>query len=114
MAVVPSNAAVPSGGHPIRCLKDRHQGEVPKKVWRPSDGIDQGVIWEYQMRLGAMGERPWRERSAIVMRERGAPDSERNYDDPDAEPWTALALVVVLALICLILIARFALAVISG
>src|SRR5262249_3382215 len=29
------------------------KGEMPKKVWRPSDGIDQGVIWEYQMRLEA-------------------------------------------------------------
>jgi hypothetical protein len=48
------------------------------------------------------------------MRERGERDPERNYDDPDAEPWTGLALLVVLALICLILIARFALVVIAG
>jgi len=48
------------------------------------------------------------------MRERGEPDWERNYDDPEAEPWTGLALVVWLALICFILIARFALAVIAG
>jgi hypothetical protein len=48
------------------------------------------------------------------MRERGEPDREINYDDPDAEPWTVSALVVLLALICLILIARFALVVIAG
>jgi hypothetical protein len=48
------------------------------------------------------------------MRERGEPDREKIYDDPDAEPWTALALVVLLALICLILIARFALVMIAG
>ena len=33
---------------------------------------------------------------------------------PDYSPWTALALGVVLTLVCLILIARFALAVIAG
>jgi len=48
------------------------------------------------------------------MRERDERDHEQNYHDPDAEPWTVLALVVVLALICLILIARLALAVIAG
>lgn len=48
------------------------------------------------------------------MRERGEPDRKKLYDDPDAEPWTALALVVLLALICLILIARFALSIIAG
>ena len=48
------------------------------------------------------------------MRERDEPDREKNYDDPDAEPWTGLALVVLLALICLILIAQFALIVIAG
>jgi hypothetical protein len=48
------------------------------------------------------------------MRERGEPDRERNYHDPDAEPWTVLALIVLFALICLILIARFALVVIAG
>jgi hypothetical protein len=48
------------------------------------------------------------------MRERDEPDREMNYDDPDAEPWTVSALVVLLALICLILIARFALVVIAG
>jgi hypothetical protein len=35
-------------------------------------------------------------------------------NDPDASPWTVLALGVVLTLVCLILIARFALAVIAG
>jgi len=48
------------------------------------------------------------------MRERREPDQKMNDDDPDAEPWTVLALVVLLALICLILIARFALVVIAG
>jgi hypothetical protein len=48
------------------------------------------------------------------MRERGERDREQNYHDADAEPWTVLALVVLLALICLILIARMALAVIAG
>ena len=50
----------------------------------------------------------------MVMREQGEPDREKNYEDPEAEPWTGLALLVLLALICLILIARFALVVIAG
>lgn len=48
------------------------------------------------------------------MREHGERDKEQNYHDPDAEPWTMLALVVLLALVCLILIARLALALIAG
>jgi hypothetical protein len=48
------------------------------------------------------------------MHERGEPDRKKIYDDPDAEPWTALALLVLLALVCLILIARFALIMIAG
>jgi len=35
-------------------------------------------------------------------------------DDPDLSPWPVLALGVLLALVCLILIARFALAVIKS
>jgi hypothetical protein len=50
----------------------------------------------------------------IVMPERGEPNQHKNSDDPDAEPWTALALLVLLALVCLILIARFARLVIAG
>lgn len=41
-------------------------------------------------------------------------NGEPGYEDPDASPWPALALGVVLALLCLILIARLALALISG
>jgi hypothetical protein len=37
-----------------------------------------------------------------------------SYGDPDRSPWTALALGVVLTLVCLILIARFALALLAG
>jgi hypothetical protein len=48
------------------------------------------------------------------MREDGKRDREPDYDDPDLSPWPVLALGVVLALICLILIARLALAVIAG
>jgi hypothetical protein len=48
------------------------------------------------------------------MDERGERDNEPDYDDPDASPWPVLALGVLLALVCLILIARFALAVIAG
>ena len=48
------------------------------------------------------------------MREHGERDKEQNYHDPDADPWTVLALVVLLALVCLILIARLALALIAG
>jgi len=48
------------------------------------------------------------------MGERGEREKELNCDDPDAEPWTMLALVVLLALVCLILIARFALALITS
>ncbi len=43
---------------------------------------------------------------------RGERPDER-YDDPDTAPWTVLALGVVLALLCLILAARFALAVLT-
>ena len=50
----------------------------------------------------------------IVMRECGEPNRDKNCDDPDAEPWTALALLVLLALVCLILIARCARLVIAG
>ena len=39
----------------------------------------------------------------------GERDDERRYDDPDASPWPVLALGVLLASVCLILIARFAL-----
>jgi hypothetical protein len=48
------------------------------------------------------------------MRERGEPNHDKNSHDPDAEPWTALALLVLLALVCLILIARFARLLIAG
>jgi len=48
------------------------------------------------------------------MREQGERDKEQNYHDPDAEPWTVLALIVLLALVCLILIARVALTLITG
>jgi len=48
------------------------------------------------------------------MRECGEPNRDKNCDDPDAEPWTALALLVLLALVCLILIARCARLVIAG
>ena len=48
------------------------------------------------------------------MRNRGERDNEPDYDDPDASPWPVLALGVLLALVCFILIARFALAVITG
>jgi len=61
-----------------------------------------------------MGEAPAQRGRAIAMRERDEPDREKNYDDPDAAPWTGLALIVLLALICLILIARFALIMIAG
>jgi len=55
-----------------------------------------------------------RQLGTILMRERGERDREQNYHDPDAEPWTVLALIVLLALVCLIVIARFALALIAG
>jgi hypothetical protein len=48
------------------------------------------------------------------MDERDEWDKKPSYDDPDASPWPVLALGVLLALVCLILIARFALAVIAG
>ena len=48
------------------------------------------------------------------MDERGERDNGPDYDDPDASPWPVLALGVLLALVCLILIARFALAMITG
>ena len=44
----------------------------------------------------------------------GERDDERRYDDPDASPWPVLALGVLLALVCLIRIARFALVMIAG
>jgi hypothetical protein len=48
------------------------------------------------------------------MRERDERDSQTDREDPDASPWLVLALGVVLALLCLILIARLALAVLAG
>jgi hypothetical protein len=69
---------------------------------------------QYQIGRGAIGEAPAQRGRAIVMHERGEPDRKKIYDDPDAEPWTALALLVLLALVCLILIARFALIMIAG
>jgi hypothetical protein len=44
----------------------------------------------------------------------GERDDERRYDDADTSPWPVLALGVLLALVCLILVARFAVAVITG
>lgn len=41
-------------------------------------------------------------------------EREPQQDDPDLSPWPVLALGVVLALICLILIARLALALLNG
>jgi hypothetical protein len=40
-------------------------------------------------------------------------DGQGFYGDPDRSPWPVLALGVALALVCLILIARFALAVLG-
>jgi len=80
---------------------------------RWQDWIEGRSIGQYQID-GARPARPRRSQGAIAMRERDEPDREKNYDDPDAEPWTGLALVVSLALLCLILIARFALIVIAG
>jgi hypothetical protein len=37
-----------------------------------------------------------------------------SFADPDHSPWPVLALGVILALLCLILVARFALAVLAG
>ena len=48
------------------------------------------------------------------MDERDERDNRPGYDDPDTSPWPALALGVVLALVCLILIARLALTIIAG
>ena len=48
------------------------------------------------------------------MHERDGRDSKADREDPDASPWLVLALGVVLALLCLILIARLALAVLTG
>jgi hypothetical protein len=78
-------------------------------VWK--DWIERRSIGQYQIQRGAISEAPAKRGRATAMRDR---DPERNYDDPDAEPWTGLALIVLLALICLILIARFALVVIAG
>jgi hypothetical protein len=44
----------------------------------------------------------------------GERDNKPSHDDPDWSPWPVLALGVLLALVCLILIARFALTVITG
>jgi hypothetical protein len=49
-----------------------------------------------------------------AMHERGDKDRGPSYDDPDASPWPVLALGVVLALLCLIIVARIALAVLAG
>src|SRR5262245_18619356 len=81
----------------------------PQKDW-----IEGCSIGQYRIERGAMGEAPAQRGQATAMRERDEPDREKNYDDPDAEPWTGLALIVLLALICLILIARFALIMIAG
>ncbi len=48
------------------------------------------------------------------MDERDERDNRPGYDDPDSSPWPVLALGVLLALVCLVLIARFALALIAG
>src|SRR4051794_26323221 len=44
----------------------------------------------------------------------GERDNKPSHDDPDTSPWPVLALGVLLALVCLILIAGFARAVIAG
>ena len=49
--------------------------------------------------------------SDFAMRER---DQWGSHGDPDRSPWLVLALGVALTLVCLILIARFALAVLAG
>lgn len=48
------------------------------------------------------------------MDEHGERDPRPGYDDPDTSPWPILALGVLLALVCSILIARLALALMSG
>jgi hypothetical protein len=48
------------------------------------------------------------------MDEHGEHDPRAGYDDPDTSPWPILALGILLALVCFILIARFALALLSG
>jgi hypothetical protein len=48
------------------------------------------------------------------MHERDERNPEQDYRDPDDSPWPAIALGVLLSLVCLILIARIALAVIAG
>jgi hypothetical protein len=48
------------------------------------------------------------------MHERDERNTKQDYRDPDDSPWLALALGVLLCLACLILIARIALAVITG
>ena len=48
-----------------------------------------------------------------VMPMRDERDREPSYDDPDTSPWPVLALGVILALLCLIIVARIALAVLA-
>jgi hypothetical protein len=48
------------------------------------------------------------------MHQRNERDREPRYDDPDAFPWTALALLVIFILLCLIIVARVALAVLAS
>jgi hypothetical protein len=48
------------------------------------------------------------------MDEHGEHDPRAGYDDPDTSPWPILALGVLLALVCFILIARLALTLLSG
>src|SRR5690242_15891715 len=55
-----------------------------------------------------------REFSRGSMNKRDEWRNRPDHDDPDASPWPMLALVILLELVCLILIARFALAVIAG
>jgi hypothetical protein len=41
-------------------------------------------------------------------------DKEPGFDDPDASPWPALALLVIFILLCLIIVANIALAILRG
>ena len=70
---------------------------------------------QYQMQ--SWPHEPVRGRSHLRMQS-SAPwvsgTTSAEYDDPDASPWPVLALGVLLALVCLILIARFALVMIAG
>jgi hypothetical protein len=50
----------------------------------------------------------------IAVNEPEKRDRGPSYDDPDTSPWPILALGVILALLCLILVARIALAVLAG